>query len=104
MGKLGTIFGVVAALLAIAAAVLSFMISGKRALYEDRASKLADTVAQMVDKLDQNSNSGAKAAVSFTVAEGQKNGGPEDTLGWKKYLADPAAFDGSVLVSRSMPQ
>jgi len=96
MGKLGTTFGIVAAILAIVAAGLSFMISGKRALYEDRASKLATTVAQMVDKLDQNSNSGAKAAVSFTVAEGQKNGTPEDTLGWKKYLADPSAFDSSL--------
>lgn len=94
MGKLGTISGVVAAVLAIAAAGLSFMISGKRALYEERAHKLATTVAQMVDKLDQNSNSGAKAAVSFTDAE--KNGAPEDTLGWQKYLADSSAFDGSL--------
>jgi hypothetical protein len=93
MGKLGTIFGVVAAVLAIVAAVLSFMISGKRALYQDRAAKLADAVAQMVDKMDQNSNSGAKAAVTFTVAEGQQNGSPEDTLGWKKYLEDPSAFE-----------
>jgi hypothetical protein len=96
MGKLGTIFGILAAILALAAAYLSFMISGKRAIYEDRASKLATTVTQMVDKLDQNSNSTAKAAVSFTVAEGQKNGSPEDTLGWKKYVADPGAFDASL--------
>jgi hypothetical protein len=96
MGKLGTIFGIVAAVLAIVAAGLSFMISGKRVLYEDRAAKLATTVVQVVDKLDQNSNSGAKAAVSFTVAEGQRNGTPEDSLGWKKFLDDPAAFDASL--------
>ena len=92
MGKLGTIFGMVAALLAIVAAVLSFLISGKRALYEERAGKLADTVAKMVGKLDQNSNSGVPAAVSFTVADKAAGTAEDGSLAWKKYLEDANAF------------
>lgn len=94
MGKLGTIFGIVAAVLAIGAAVLSFLISGKRALYEERAGKLADTVAKMVAKLDQSSNSGVPAQVSFTMGDRQAGTAEDGALSWKKYAVDPASFDG----------
>jgi hypothetical protein len=94
MGKLGTIFGIVAAVLAIAAAVLSFLISGKRALYEDRAGKLAGTVAQMAAKIDENSNTGVKDSVTFTA---KAPDAPETgSLSWKTFAADPSAFDATL--------
>lgn len=90
MGKLGTIFGLVAAVLAIVAAVLSFLISGKRAQYEARAGKLAETVARMTASLDQNTNSGVGANVTFTAkGEGTEESG---SLSWKQYAEDAAAF------------
>jgi len=102
MGKLGTIFGIVAAVLAIVAALLSFLISGKRAQYEERAGKLADTVAKMVSKLDQNSNSGVPAQVSFTIAD-KSNGTPEDgSLSWKRYAAEPSAVDSALAQAVSL--
>ncbi|NLF16693.1 MAG: hypothetical protein GX595_05475 [Lentisphaerae bacterium] len=96
MGKLGTISGIVAAVLAVVAAVLSFMISQKRGLYEERAGKLAEAVARMVAKVDQNSNSGLQARTSFTRADKQ-SGVPEDgSLSWKTYVSDPSTYEGTL--------
>ncbi|MBN2449929.1 MAG: hypothetical protein JXR77_06050 [Lentisphaeria bacterium] len=94
MGKLGTFFGIIAAVLAIAAAALSFLISQKRALYEERAGKLAGTVAGMVQKMDQNSNTGLAATITFTAADKTAGTAEDGALAWTKYAEDSSAFDG----------
>lgn len=55
-------------LLAIGAAVLSFLLFQKRAEFADRASLLAKTTADMVKALDEESNTSVSRKVTFTPA------------------------------------
>ena len=56
-------------LLAISAAVLSFLLFQKRAEFTDRSSLLAETTANMVKALDAESNTNVSRKVSFTPAD-----------------------------------
>ena len=78
MGKLGNIFGVLALLLAGAAAFFSFTISERRAEFRLRADKMAATVAEIVQAIDDESGTSVASEVSFTagnVDEGTKGEG-----------------------------
>ncbi|MFA6815873.1 MAG: hypothetical protein WCS73_06220 [Lentisphaeria bacterium] len=94
MDKLGKIFGPLVAILAIAAAVLSFLIANQRQMFRNRASTLSNTVATMVDNLDADNSSGVKKAVTFTSASetAPKEGG---TLGWEAYKTSEKMADNS---------
>jgi len=85
MGKAGTIFGVLTALLAITAAVFSFILFNRRNEFRGRADKLAATVADMVKKLDVESSSDVQSKVNFTPADPVALTPEEGTLGWKTY-------------------
>jgi predicted nuclease with TOPRIM domain len=83
MGKLSTPFGILAAILAIAAAALSFWIAGRRTEFRQRADMLATAVATMVQKMDAQSNTSLGNQVSFTAAT---DSAPESgSLGWKAF-------------------
>lgn len=85
MGKLSSLFGILATLLAIAAAVLSFLIASRRDEFRGRADKLAVAVTTMVGHLDNESNTNIQNDVSFTPAD-PASGQPESgTLGWQAY-------------------
>ena len=77
MGSLGKIFGPIVVVLAIAAAVLSFMLSGQRLKFRDRAASLAQGMTETAKKLDEGSNSGKSANITFTAASASnpKEGG-----------------------------
>jgi len=78
MGKLGNIFGVLALLLAGAAAFFSFTISQRRAEFRLRADKMAATVAEIVQAIDDESGTSVASEVSFTAGnadEGTKGDG-----------------------------
>lgn len=85
MGKLGSIFSILAALTAVAAAVLSFMISGRRAEFKGRADKLATGVATMAMRMDEKSGTNLATSATFTPAN-KEAGTPETgTLGFQAF-------------------
>lgn len=94
MGKLGKILAPIVALLAIAAAVLSFLISQGFNKYRDRASKMAQGLADTATKLDSQSNSGTAAKVKFTAqAPGVKESG---SLAYAEYKKAPDTYAKTV--------
>ncbi|MFA6930900.1 MAG: bZIP transcription factor [Lentisphaeria bacterium] len=94
MGSLGKVFGPIVVVLAIAAAVLSFILSGQRMKFRERAASLAQGMAETAQKLDEGSNSGASAELTFTPASesAPKEGG---SLGWEAYKAAEKAQNGA---------
>ncbi len=94
MGSLGKVFGPIVVVLAIAAAVLSFLLSGQRMKFRERASSLAQGMAETAKKLDEGSNSGKSADITFTAASesNPKEGGE---LGWESYKASAKAQNGA---------
>jgi len=84
MGKLGKIFGPVVAVLALAAAVLSFLIYMRQKELRNRASDLAEALATTVKTMNSGTQSPDASKVSFTKAtdSSPKEGG---TLGWEDY-------------------
>ncbi len=85
MAKLNRILLICIAVLAVAVAVLSFLLSQRRKEFRDRADKLAVTVSSMVESLDKDSQTNAADAVNFKPAD-PESGTPESgTLGWKAY-------------------
>lgn len=94
MGSLGKVFGPIVVVLAIAAAVLSFMLSGQRMKFRERAASLAQGMAETAKKLDEGSNSGKGSDISFTAASesNPKEGG---ALGWEAYKASAKAQNGA---------
>jgi molybdopterin converting factor small subunit len=94
MAKSGKILAPIMAVLAIAAAVLSFLVSNRRADFVNRAALLSSGVASIAQKLDIQSNSGVSSQVSFTpTAPGTKESG---SLAWSSYKADQGAFQQTV--------
>lgn len=94
MGKLGKILAPVVAVFAVAAAVLSFLVSSRRGDFVNRAAVLSSGVATMAQKLDVESQSGKSSQVTFTpAASGSKESG---SLAWAAYKADQGAFQKTV--------
>jgi len=87
MGKLSTILGILTAILAIAAAALSFMLFQRRDEFRGRADKLATAVATMTAKLDSESGTNLQGAVNFTPADPVSKTPEDGTLGWQSYHA-----------------
>lgn len=85
MGTLNRILGILAMLLAIVAAVLSFLLFQNRNELKDRADKLALTLADVVKTLDNESLSEVSKDVKFVPAD-KATGAPESgSLGFKAY-------------------
>ncbi|NMA39519.1 MAG: hypothetical protein GX937_05015 [Lentisphaerae bacterium] len=94
MRKLGMILGPVVAVLAIAIAALSFVVSSRRMEFRDRAAILAKGVVDTTQKLDAQTGSGTAAKVTFTpAAPGTKESG---ALGWPSYHADKAEYQKTI--------
>ncbi|NOY80094.1 MAG: hypothetical protein GXP31_03720 [Kiritimatiellaeota bacterium] len=94
MAKLNRILLICIAVLAVAVAVLSVLLSQRRKEFRDRADKLALTVSSMVESLDKDSQTNAADAVNFKPAD-PESGTPESgTLGWKAYH-DAKGEDGT---------
>lgn len=94
MGSLGKVFGPIVVVLAIAAAVLSFLISGQRMKFRERAASLAQGMADTAKKLDEGSNSGKSSDISFTAASAS-NPKEAGALGWEAYKASAKAQNGA---------
>lgn len=85
MGSLGKILGPVVVVLAITAAVLSFLLSNQRTHFRDRAAILAAGLSSAAQNLDAGSASGiASREASFTPSS---QSSPKETgsLGWEAY-------------------
>ena len=94
MAKLGKILAPIVAVLAVAAAVLSFLVSNRRADFVGRAAILSSGVAAVVQKLDVQSGSGVSSQVTFTpAAPGTKESG---SLAWASYKTDKGGFQKTV--------
>lgn len=94
MAKLGKILAPIVAVLAIAAAVLSFLVSSRRADFVNRAAVLSSGVATVAQKLDVQSGSNVSSQVTFTpAAPGTKESG---SLAWSSYKTDKDAFQRTV--------
>lgn len=84
MGSLKKIIGPLVLLLAIAAAVLSFLLFAQRLKFRNRAADLAQGITETVKKLDAGSGSGKTSAVTFTPAS-SSNPKESGSLGWEAY-------------------
>ncbi len=94
MGKLGKILAPIVAVLAIAAAVLNFLVSDGFKKYQERASRMAKGLVETGAKLDAQTNTGKSSAVKFTAAApGAKESG---TLSYADFKADPNKFNNTV--------
>ncbi len=86
MGKKGLlVLSIITALLAITAAVFSYLLFDRRNEFRGRADKLATGVAGMVTKLDNESGSNVKTSVNFTPADPASKSPEKGTLGWQAY-------------------
>lgn len=93
MGNLGKFFGPIVVVMAIAAAVLSFLISGQRMRFRDRAATLAQGIVATAKALDEGTNSGLSNGVSFTPAS-PSNPKESGSLGWEDYKKSETTQDG----------
>ena len=85
MGTLNRILGILAMLLAVVAAVLSFLLFQNRNELKDRSDKLALALADVVKTLDNESGSEVAKDVKFVPAD-KATGAPESgSLGFKAY-------------------
>lgn len=94
MDKLGKILGPVVVVLALAAAVLSFLAATQRSLFRDRAAVLAQGMQSAANKLNDGTSSDKAKLISFTPASesSPKEGG---ALGWEDYKKSAKAGDGA---------
>ncbi|NMA42691.1 MAG: hypothetical protein GX946_04845 [Oligosphaeraceae bacterium] len=94
MGSLGKILGPVVVVLAITAAVLSFILSNQRTHFRDRAAILAGGLANTAQNLDTGSASGVAGQISFTPSSksSPKEGG---SLGWEAYKSSEKNQSGA---------
>ncbi len=83
MKKIGSLLGILAAILAIAAVVLSYLLFERRQEFRDRADQLAATVASMVQDLEKDSGTRIAGDVTFEPGEPGKPG--TGTLGYQAY-------------------
>jgi len=70
------------------------MLSGQRLKFRDRAASLAQGMTETAKKLDEGSNSGKSANITFTAASASnpKEGG---SLGWESYKTADKAQSGA---------
>lgn len=94
MAKLGKILGPVVVVLALAAAVMSFMAARQRAMFRERAAVLAQGMQAAADKLNDGTGSEKTKALTFAAASDSspKEGG---SLGWEEYKKSAKAADGA---------
>ncbi|OGV71122.1 MAG: hypothetical protein A3K19_30585 [Lentisphaerae bacterium RIFOXYB12_FULL_65_16] len=85
MGKLSAFLGIVTALLAIAAVVLSLLLFVRRNEFRGRADKLASSVADIVAKLDKDSGTEVAKRVNFKAGDPASKTPESGSLGWKAY-------------------
>ena len=85
MGKLSTPLAILAALLAIGAAVLSYFLFERRNEFRGRADRLATTVASMAAKIGADSSTTVPDGLTFTPGDPASGTAESGTLGWQEY-------------------
>lgn len=85
MGKLSNIFGILALLLAGAAAYFSFAISARRTEFRLRADKTATTVVEIVKAVDADSGTFLANTISFNAGDPKAGTKESGSLGWKSF-------------------
>ncbi|MFW5802453.1 MAG: hypothetical protein ACOCWJ_00915 [Verrucomicrobiota bacterium] len=83
MAILNRILSVLIVLLAITAAVFSFLLFERRQEFRERADKLADTLSQTVQQIDRNSQTSYSEKLTFNPATEERPS--SGTLSWQKY-------------------
>lgn len=101
MAKLNTILGVLTAVLAIAAAGLSYKLFEQRAGFVDRADRLAATVTGMVAALEADSGLSLQEQVSFTAADADSGTPASGALSFAGYK-NADSFDAALTTARTL--
>ena len=105
MGKLGKIFGPLVAVLAVAAAVLSFLIYGRQKELRNRAADLAEALNTVVKTMNSGTQSPDASKISFTKAS-PSNPKESGSLGWEDYKkslkAGGSAYAGTLKTADSV--
>lgn len=83
MAILNRILSVLIVLLAITAAVFSFLLFQRRQEFRDRADKLAETLSQTVQQIDRNSQTSYSGKLTFNPATEERPS--SGTLSWQAY-------------------
>ncbi|MCF7854334.1 MAG: hypothetical protein K9N51_06015 [Candidatus Pacebacteria bacterium] len=92
MATFNRVLIVLIAILAVGAAVMSFLLFQHRNAFRDRASVLAETVVSMVRWMDEDSNTDYDKEVTFGAADPVEGLPESGMLSWQKYLEDPQAY------------
>ncbi len=79
-------------ILAIGAAILSYLLFERRNDFRDRAAMLGDTVARMVQHLDERSGRGLSRQVSLTPQDTVANVPEGGSLSWQSYAEDRSGY------------
>lgn len=85
MGKLSNIFGILALVLAGAAAYLSFAISERRTEFRLRADKESTALVEIVKAIDADSGTSLASAITFTPGNPKAGTAESGSLGWAKF-------------------
>jgi chromosome segregation ATPase len=85
MGKLSNIFGILALLLAGAAAYFSFAISERRTEFRLRADKTATALVDVVKAVDADSGTFLANNISFNPGDPKAGTKESGSLGWKSF-------------------
>ena len=94
MGKLAKILAPLVAVLAIAAAVFSFLIYKDLKPYQARAAKMAKGLSETAKKLDADTNTGKSGKLSYSEPQpGVKESG---AFSYVKYKENPGDFEKNV--------
>ena len=94
MGKLAKILSPLVAVLAIAAAVFSFLIYSGLKPYQARASKMAKGLSETAKKLDMDTNTGKSGKLDYKEPQpGVKESG---AFAYVKYKENPSEFEKNV--------
>lgn len=85
MGKLSNIFGILALLLAGAAAYFSFVLAERRTEFRLRADKTATALAEIVKAVDDDSGTFLSTNISFSPGDPQAGTKESGSLGWQSF-------------------
>lgn len=88
MAALNRFLIIVIAILAIGAAVLSYLLFERRTEFRDRAALLADTTVDMVQALDKDSDTHVARKVTFSPADPVAKLKESGTMSWADYHSD----------------
>ncbi len=94
MAALNRFFMVLIALLAIAAAVMSYMLFERRGEFRDRADLLAQNTAAMVKSLDAGSDTNVARKVTFTPGDPAAGIQESGSLSWADFHNDRPEYAG----------